>query len=347
MKTIWGSERRNAAWGVAVALLCITTGAAAAPPDDATRDAARDLAHRAGDAFQKGDYKTAQDLYHRAYALVPAPTLSLREARALEKLGRLVEATEALVRTRRTPLDDSSPKAFRDAVAEADAELASLKPRVPKLAISVSGPGRDDADLVVKMDDRSVPAALIGVAAPVDPGKHHLVATTAHSRADADVELKEGESRAAKLELVAQETTAAPPAPPTSAPVDTAPARQPAAAEHPAAPRVSRSYAYVAFGVGAIGLGTGVITGLMAANRHSSAVQNCPDNRCVEGSAGADDVSAFRSLRTISTVGYVIGAVGVGAGVALFVLSRPQEAPHAAVAAYVGPGSASIAGRFW
>lgn len=335
---IWVSERRGIRVAVASALLLAAAHVAAAPPDDHARDAARDLAHRAGTAFDSGDFATAQDLYHRAYMLVPAPSLSLREARALVKLGRLVEATEAYVRTKRTPVDSSSPQAFRDAITDADAELAKLKPRVPKLAISVSGPGHDAADLSVTMDGKPVPPALIGVAAPADPGKHHLVATTAHSQASADVELHEGESGAASLELVAHEGPATPP----PAPGGPAPDQHPPTSTGP-----SRTLAYVAFGVGAVGLGTGVITGVMATSRHSSAQTSCPGNRCVEGSAGADDVSAFRSLRTVSTVGYVVGAVGVGAGVTLLLLSHSnKEATHAGVTPYLGPASAGVTGRF-
>ncbi len=348
MTRILASERRKGASALALLLVLSTSVGVAAPVDDATRDAARDLAHRAGKAFASGDYATAQDLYHRAYALLPAPTLSLREARALVKLGRLVEAVEAYVRTKRTPIDAHSPQAFRDAVTQAGDELANVRPRVPKLMISVEGPGKADADLTVTMDGRRVPPALVGVAAPVDPGAHHLVATTAHSRASADATVAEGESGGVTLSLVAQEGASPEPAPvaPVPAPGPSAPDRQPPT-PRPRASHTERTLAYVGLGVGVVGLGVGVTTGLMATSRHSSAESSCPGGRCVDGSAGADDVAAFRSLRTVSTIGYVVGAVGVGAGVALLLVSKPgRQADHAGVTPFVGLGGAGVSGRF-
>ena len=45
-------------------------------------------------AYQKGDYVSARDKLERAYRVVRAPSLGLWSARALEKSGKLVEASE-------------------------------------------------------------------------------------------------------------------------------------------------------------------------------------------------------------------------------------------------------------
>ena len=61
-----------------------------AQPDDATKNSARRLGEEAGDLYDKGDYAGALDKYRRAFALVEVPTLGVRIARCLAKLGKLV-----------------------------------------------------------------------------------------------------------------------------------------------------------------------------------------------------------------------------------------------------------------
>jgi hypothetical protein len=307
--------------------------------DDATKNAARDLAQRAAQAYEAGDHATAQDLFHRAYALVPAPTLSLREARALEKLGRLVEAVEAYVRTTRTRVEASDPEIFQQSIREAQDELAQLRPRVPRLKIIVEN--ADSSQLTVTIDGKPLRRELVGVESPIDPGPHAIAASTANGAgATSSVTLKEAENQSIVLRLEAGR-----------APVGPAKTHAAGSAGASAAPRDTgsaggqRTWAIVSFGVGGAGLGVGVVTGLMAASRHSSAEEGCPENRCAAGSSAADDVDAFRSLRTVSTVGYVVAAVGVAAGTALL-LTAPKEPQSGWVSPYLGPGAAGVTGAF-
>lgn len=349
-----GRRRRLASAGALLLALSLAIPAVAQPVDDATRNAARELAHRAGEAYRKGDYEKAQDLYHRSYALIPAPTLSLREARSLVKLGRLVEAAEAYVRTTRTPLEADSPEPYRQAVQQAYAELGKLRPRIPQLKIVVKGKKKNDGRLTVKMDGTPVASALIGVTGPVDPGKHTLTATTeSGATASATITLKPSESKTIDLDLDHSHVTAAKPKPAPAAtpkPVTPPPVGGEQGTGHGS---MQRTLGFVGLGVGAAGLGVGVITGLMATSRYKTVQDNCPQNRCVTGSQGASDLDAFRSLRTVSTVGYIVGGVGVAAGVALL-LTAPKSTPAAEHASldkprwtpFIGLGSAGVAGTF-
>jgi hypothetical protein len=341
--------------------LALALPATAQPIDDATRNAARELAHRAGEAYKKGDYETAQDLYHRSYALVPAPTLSLREARALVKLGRLVEAAEAYVRTTRTSLESDSPKPFREAVQQAYDELGKLRPQIPQLKIVVKGKTKDDGQLAVKMDGKRVSPALIGVAGPADPGTHKLTAKTeSGASASGTITLKAGETKSVELDLdhtnlkAPGSTATTPTTPKDSNPKPVTP--PPGGDMNGTSKRGSmqRTLGFVGLGVGAAGLGAGIVTGLMATSRYKSAEDECPAHRCVDGSQGAKDLDAFRSLRTVSTIGYVVGGVGIAAGVTLLLTapeSKPAAEAHAALdtprwTPYVGLGSAGVAGTF-
>lgn len=322
---------RSVAIGAAIVA---ASSAGWAQQDDATRAQARELAQRGSDAFTSGDFNGAQDLFHRAYMLVQAPSLSLREARALVKLGRLVEALDAYARTTRTPVDDKSPPAYREAVDAASSELQALRPRVPQLKIIVEG-GAGGASTVT-VDGKAVSPALIGVASAANPGKHEIVATSGNgSSARGSVELVEGETKEVHLTLAAGggAVTAA-----TTSTHDVS-----VAPSHPP----QRLWGFVALGVGAAGLGTGLVAGLMATSKHSSAQSECPNSVCVAGSQGEKDLDSFRTLRTVSTIGYVVGGVGAAAGVTLLLLTpKSPRSQSASVHVVVSPSSLGVVGAF-
>jgi hypothetical protein len=183
----------------------------------------------------------------------------------------------------------------------------------------------------------------MGVAIPINPGTHKIVASASqHADGVFNVTLAEG----ARAEIEVQ------PGPPTASSATAAPAPAPATApivaESPAATgaptSTQRLLAYGALGLGVVGLGVGIGTGLAASSKHGTLEDECPNNRCLPSAQG--DLDSFHSLRTVSTIGYIVGAVGVvGAGVLW--LTAPKSAPSgAALLPYVGPGSAGVAGRF-
>ncbi len=320
----------------------------AAPPsvadevDDTTRNAARGLAIEGRKAFDGGDYEKAVDFMRRAYALIAAPTLSVLEARALEKLGRLVEASEAYMRAVRAKVDEKSSKQFRAAVESARGEVAALRPRIPKVTVLLEGPGADHPDLVVKFDDKPIKSALVGVSMSVDPGKHRISAATPDGEgARAEVTLAEGKSERIVLTLVpgaAPVTRAAP----TISTTDSSPTT--VGDRGVKKGKTQRILAYTSLGVGAAGLGVGLATALMANNKLDSAKKACPERRCALGSQAEDDFNSFETLRTVSTASYIVGFVGVAAGVTLWLTAPSGEGPS--VAAYAGVGSAGLRGAF-
>jgi hypothetical protein len=337
--------RVTPAFLLAVSLLLGAHTAQADEVADVDRNAARNLAGQAKDSFDRGDYETARDLFHRAYALVQAPTISIYEARALVKLGRLVEAEEAYTRTVRTQLDGESSEQFRKAVREAEPELAALQPRIPRLTIVVSGDGARDPSLKVTLDGDRVKSALIGVEMPVNPGRHSLNAQAGAGRVTQQtLTIQEREHQRVELSVA----RAAP------SPLAVSGGAQPSVRRELApAPALERGASWqlktalVAGGVGVAGLGMGVLTGVMASSRYRTAERECQAHVCEPGSAGDDAIVSFRTLRAISTVGYVIGGVGAAAGVALF-LTAPSSprASTASLGLYLGSNRAGIAGSF-
>ncbi|HYP86500.1 MAG TPA: hypothetical protein VEQ59_00065, partial [Polyangiaceae bacterium] len=173
--------------------------------DAATRMAARELAVSGADAFDKHDYATALDRFQRAESLFRAPSIAVMVARCLARVGRVVEAVDKYEETRRMPLDPNAPEAFQRAVADANAEVEAVKARVARLQVRL--PADVPAGTEVRLDERHVPAALLGgVEIPVDPGTHHLTAF-AHGRApfSYEVNLSEGMHQAIEVTFTPSE----------------------------------------------------------------------------------------------------------------------------------------------
>ena len=91
-----------------------------------------------------------------------------------------------------------------------------------------------------------------------------------------------------------------------------------------------------------MGLLLGSITGAMVLSKKAKLEdEGCVNYHCY--TSQQDDVDSINSLRTISTVGFVLGGVGLAAGVTLL-LTAPKA--KETVALRIGPISAGIRGRF-
>ena len=115
----------------------------------------------------------------------------------------------------------------------------------------------------------------------------------------------------------------------------------------PAVPPADRSSPWPTIGV--VGLATGsafviagVVTGLMAKAKTDDIKSQCTGDHCPR-SLTDDRDSAIR-LATFSTIGFAVGAVGVGIG--LYGITRPAPSSGAALRVDVGPGHVGLGGRF-
>lgn len=287
---------------------------------NASLDLARSVAVTGREAFNAGDYETALALFRRAYTLYPAPTVVLYEARTLEKMGLLLEAAEAYVRTTQTPVLSDAPGQFAEAIAAARQEERALRARIPTLTLRVDGVSANDPNLEVSINGRAIGAAQLGQAQRLNPGTYRIKGSIGGDRADiAEVVLSEGQKASVALNLAAPSLS--PPAPTVIHPAPTG-----VNDERPASPGNSlRLAAYVSGGVGLVGLGGGIVTGLMAVKKHSDAEHWCPENKCNEDDPGPGLVKDFHSMRLVSTIFYGVGAAGLAAGV-VFWLVAPSAA---------------------
>jgi len=308
-----------------------------AQPSEVDRASARSLAAEGYDALERKDYATAADRFRHADALVHAPTISVDFARALVGLGRLVEAQERYQLVIREGVPKGSPASWKQALEDAQKEVADLEPRLSWIVIHVMGP----LDPEVTIDGVKIPEGSIGARRAADPGKAEVRATApGFEEASESVTLREGDEQTVTLVLKKSAT------------------QHPAEAEPPpAVPQVdqhgsSHLPAWIAFGVGGAGLVLGSVTGIWALGAHSDLDAAGPSGTChpkdgTEEHEMRSDLSRYHTLGTISGVGFAIAIAGAATGAVLLVTGGAASAPaKAAVFPVVGPGSLGVAGRF-
>ena len=187
---------------LALSLVLATQSARADDADPSAKDLARRYAEEGIALHESGDYSAAVQSFTKAYRVLGAPTVGIRLARSLAKLGRLVEAAKAYQGVIDTPVKKSDPPVFAQAVTDAGAELAALKPRIPTLTITVA-PGVTSPML----DGKPIADAELGQPVSVDPGAHRVGGLGAAPEA---LELHEGERATLDLKVQASTPTTQP-----------------------------------------------------------------------------------------------------------------------------------------
>ncbi|WP_437513957.1 PEGA domain-containing protein [Sorangium sp. So ce1099] len=103
----------------------------------------------------------------------------------------------------------------------------------------------------------------------------------------------------------------------------------------------------LAYGVGVAGLGVFAVAGGLALDKVAWLNAHCPDKQCP--STETRNQNAAATLGTAATVGLVVGGLGLAAGTAVLLLTRPGRGERRAgpsVSASVGLGGFEVEGRF-
>lgn len=265
-------------------------------------------------AADKGDFATACARFHESNRLEPAVGTIFNLGDCEEKLGRVATAWTFFreVVQRLPPGDERAPIAKKRADA--------LEPRLPRLTLRLAAGA--PAGVRVTRGGVEVGAASFGIALPVDPGSHAVEVTAAGRRpASLKIDIKEGEQREAELQIgEALPVEGGGPAGPVEAPRSS-----------------RRTMGYVFGGVGVAGLAVGGVAGLLTLGKKSTVDDNCSaDKRC--NRTGYDAVSAGKTLGTVSVVGFVLGAIGAGAGAYFLLSDGSPNQTRTALVPTVGPG---------
>jgi hypothetical protein len=325
------------------AALCLAFATALAPAalaqSDGDRATARTLGQDGERALTAKDYAKAEDDFRHADSLVHAPTLMLGLARALAGEGKVVEAQEAYKRIVREGVAPGAPAAFGRALEAAKKEVLDVKPRIGGVTITVkAADGGVVPNVKVVIDDVAMNAASLGVSWTIDPGPHVLRATAdGYKPAELRLTVPVGGNVDAPLSLDRDLSVPAP-APEATTVGTPLPAVPPDQVGHP-----GRSpWPWVAFGVGAGGLGVGVVTGVIALGKHSDLAKSCVPG-C--GPAQQGELDSYQSMGLISTIGFIVAGAGAAAGITLL-LVQPKADSAPAASLVVGPGTIGAVGRF-
>ena len=314
----------GAAVGVAV---LATQGASRAQVAPAARAAAQALFDQARALTAAGSYAEACPKLDESQRLDPSIGTQFYLADCLEHDGKLASAwgnyIEAADRAK------LAGQADRESFARKRAEL--LAPRLPKLVLTVPAALKSIPGLAVKRDGVLVGPAQWGTPVPVDAGRH-AVSASAPGRVGWEGEV-----------TVAGEATTATADIPMLAEAPVAP--QPdALGVTPPTPRSNprlRTAGFVVGGIGVAGIAAGFGVGALALSKNKASGAHCAGNMCdPTGLALRNDAIG---AATASTATFVAGAVLLGTGVVLLLVSRPG-APATGFTA--GPSGVAFTGGF-
>lgn len=292
-------DRRPAALALALSLaVAASSGAAAAQPSGNDKFKADQLFRDGKRLYGEGKYNEACEALASSDELDPAiGTLGLLAA-CHEKQGDLVAAWKEYLETKRRA------DAKGDSRAEVAAEQAqAIKKRLARLTIRSAG---KEPSLEVKRDGEALPASMLGVEVPVNPGAHEVRASVPGAPEwKRSVALKEGEARALEI-------------PPLSL-----------IEAGGGSVSVPRWVAFVVGGVGLASVGAGAAAGLVAISKNEASLNKltCPPiaSQCAERDAAY-------TAATLSTVAFIVGGAAVTAGVVLLFMSDDSTPKPASVA---------------
>jgi hypothetical protein len=308
--------------------------------DDTSRAAARAAGYEGVHAYEKGDLATAVDKLGRAFGVVKVPTLGLWYARALAKTGKLVEAAERYGEVMRLEVTEGKLKEQKQAQADAASELEALQPLIPTLTMNLVG-ATQDCELT--LDGKPVSPKLIGLAAPLNPGAHRVRAKRGDEVVEESVTLATGEKKVIELRL--SPTDPASSEPPESA-TDTGTNKTDNRLDASAGSKGSkqRTIGWVSLGLGGVAAIASAAAGILVLSTRKQLDDGANCNGTVCLSTERDRLETYNRMRTLSTVGLVVGAVGLGAGTTLLLTAPKPKEPG--VTAWVGIGSMGVRGSF-
>lgn len=285
-------------------------------------------ANNCADAVPK--LERAEKLYHSA-------VVASRLGECYVSVGRLVEGTEVLRKVLREPQPADAPPGLAKALDRAQRALDAAKPRIAGLTIKVAAV----ADMRVKIDGNVLQSALVDSEVPTDPGDHSIEVTApGFLRVGSRVSLAEGEKKSVSLTLARDPNAVAAVAPagdagtthPTSSPPRSDAAAPARVTEPHLAPKrePSRAAAYVSLGIGAAGVVTGSVLGVLTMQQHKDLQGRCPNDVCTTSQQG--DLDSAKRLGNFSTIAFGVGGAGLVLGTVLLFTGGSSDADHARVA---------------
>ena len=280
------------------------------PRDEASAEALFRLGRA---AFAQGDYREAMARFEESYRFQQTVGTLLNWAICEEKLGYLARAWQRYHQVL------ESLASSDERVAMVQERLRALESRLPWLSITVSS----DAAIgtTVTRDGAALTTASLGVALPVDPGNHEIVAAAPHHDSKRYVvSLREGERKALVVSSGPEQFVA------SSTEHGVASAGQRDATGEKSAPDGDRSQTlgYVFLGIGGASLAVGAVSGIVFLDRLSTVRKECENKLCSpEGVAAGDSAQVWQG---IAISAFAAAAVSGGLGAYLLLTADQSSA---------------------
>jgi hypothetical protein len=317
---------------LASAIVTTAVTPAWAQPSLSDRETARNLMDDGDAKRDRGDLKAALASYEAADAIMHVPTTGLEVGRTQAQLGQLLEARDTLARILRLPAKPGEPAPFTAARKVAETLGLELAARIPTVSVTVSH--NDPAQpLVVLFDGETLSPAAAQAPRKVNPGHHVVVARSGSFERKSEVDVAESEWKTVPIDFP---------------PVAVADVPPPSSDGPSVLPKV---LIYGGFTGGVVGIGVGAVAGLMSLSKLSDVKKDCVNDVCPSSRAG--DLESVRELGTLSTVAFIVGGAGLGAGILGLILdsrqpseTTPGTSAKIRVRPELGPTWAGLAGTF-
>ena len=286
-------------------------------PFSEIQDVARAKAEEGLALFSQRRWQEAYERFRIAEDLFHAPTLVLHMAHCQRELGRLLAARALYKKVAEEQPGAGAPEVFLRAKEVAVERLLELDARIPRISIDV--PGMRSEGLLVLLDGGPV-VALHPADIELDPGNHRIhAAARGVEPLDLEIQVTERERRRIRLDLQPVKPPPPPPAPGSLLPGG------------------------ISLGLGLAGVAAGAVTGALTLSRVGNLREQCVGARCPDTIQG--DADAIRPMAAASNVAFIVGGVGVAAGIVLLIVRPGGGAPAPAkMGLVIGPSG--LGGRF-
>jgi len=316
---------------VLLAVLLAAPIASAEEPSAADKAVAESLFQDARALLKKGALENACPKFAESFRLAPRLGTLLNLATCHEKQGKTASAwaefKEAAALARRDKRRDREKYAADHASA--------LEKKLSRVVFELDRPAQG---ATLSLDGDSLGKAVWGTSVPVDPGPHELEASAPGRKTwSSSIVVEPGPATVTVRvpELEPAETDAAP-----AAAAEAGESKAPLqSGDRGTSGSTQRTLGWLSLGVGVVGVGVGSWFGLQTFSKQNESDDHCDDTRCDQ--TGVDLRDEAKSTATLSTIGFAVGAVGVGAGLVLLLTAGGDEAREARTI-WIAPGLGSL-----
>ncbi len=283
-------------------LLLLATSLAVAAPSAKDNAKARQLGAAAKRLLAQGNKEAAAKKFMKADKLVPAPSHKLELAKILVDLEDFVQATEVL----EACMDQTPIRKWAEKTAQKKCIVLASKvdDRLPRIAVVIIEPSSEDVAILIDGEDYEPSEGEVGF----NPGTYQITAKAQGFDAfSKKVTVKEGDRKTIEVSLESDDNED-----------DDAGATGGA---DDGGSGLSPLPAYIAWGLGVAGVGIGIGFGVVAIQTTNEvlSVYECDKGECPPDAE--DDLNVAKLNGNLSTVGFIIGGVGIAAGTVLYLLA--------------------------